>query len=115
LDSDEGLDDSHVSDSNDNSMSTNSDLDLSEIEFRNGIPEAEARGGLPVTSSVNGLKKKLSNDSQEEFTNSVLTKSGQVSEHHERVEESDDEHEEEEQIMKQQELLLRGRCIEIKL
>ena len=76
LDSDEGLDDSHGTDSNDNSMSRNSDLDLSEAEFRNGIP---------VTSSVNGLKRKLSNDSEEEFTNSVLTKSGQVSEHHERL------------------------------
>ena len=58
-----------------------------------------------MMSSVNGLKRKLSDDSEEEFTNLVLSKAGQVSEHHERVEESDDEHEdwlEQEQIMKQQ-------------
>ena len=46
LNSDKGLDDSNVSDSNDNSMFRNSDLDLSEFEFRIGIPEAEARDGL---------------------------------------------------------------------
>ena len=44
---DEGLDDSHGTDSNDNSMSRNSDLDLSEVEFRNSIH---------VTSSVNGVE-----------------------------------------------------------
>ena len=57
-----------------------------------------------MMSSVNRLKRKLSDDSEEEFTNFVLSKAGQVSERHERVEESDVEHEDwlEQEQMKQQ-------------
>jgi hypothetical protein len=139
LDTNLALDASNVGDSNDNSISRDSDLDVSEAEFRTGIP---------ATSSVNGQKRKLSNTSEEEFTESILSKSGRISEsleklieppgertiqeqnlqnaryeeiekqrkeRHERMEEIEEEHEEwvkQDQIMKQQELLEKDRCKE---